>query len=68
MWTLMRCAINYDPATGWRFSTYAYRSLMLAAHQIAKRQLAAEPRGGSRLLRTTRSIVPASLAAAGADR
>jgi RNA polymerase sigma factor (sigma-70 family) len=42
MWSLMRCALNYDPATGWRFSTYAYRSLVLAAHQIAKRQL--EPR------------------------
>jgi RNA polymerase sigma factor (sigma-70 family) len=40
MWTLMRCAIGYDPATGWRFSTYTYRSLMLAGHHFAKRTLA----------------------------
>jgi DNA-directed RNA polymerase specialized sigma subunit len=52
MWSLMRCALNYDPATGWRFSTYAYRSLVLAAHQIARRS-SSPGRGGSRRFRTT---------------
>jgi hypothetical protein len=46
MWTLMRCALNYDPATGWRFSTYAYRRWCW--RRIRSPSAARPTRGGSR--------------------
>jgi RNA polymerase sigma factor (sigma-70 family) len=70
MWTLMRCGVRYDTATGWQFSTYAYKSLVKAAYQNATQQIAR--RDGKRKIHTSsydaktflcKSPVPTPLAA-----